>query len=113
MKKSVKLNSRDRINQAERALEQEQSTFSPSVSYIAFLKRELVRDYRDEETYWWQKSKDKWLNKGDRNLSFFITRLKLLGLGMPLINCPILMGLLCILKRLKGKWQSSFFFKDV
>lgn len=53
LKKQVNLNARDRICQAEYAFEQEQSSNSPSTWRINFLKRELVRAYRDEETYWW------------------------------------------------------------
>lgn len=75
-KKQVNLNARDRITQAEYALEQEQSSNRPSVSIIASLKKDLVKAYKDEETYWWQKSKDKWLHGGDRNTRFFHNSIK-------------------------------------
>lgn len=55
LKKQVNMNSRDRIQQAEVALEREQSSNQPSVEHINVLKRELVRAYRDEEIYWRQK----------------------------------------------------------
>ena len=70
-KKQVNLNARDRIFQAEYALEMEQSSNFPSSLRINLLKRELVSAYRDEETYWWQKSKDKWLHAGDKNTKLF------------------------------------------
>ncbi|XP_018474039.1 uncharacterized protein LOC108845308 [Raphanus sativus] len=71
LKKRANMNSRSRIEQAEIALERKQSAFMPSTATIQFLKRELMRAQKDEETYWWQKSKDKWLSGGDRNSRFF------------------------------------------
>lgn len=43
---------------------------------IRFLKQELVKAQRDEETYWWQRSRDKWLHRGDNNSNFFHNSLK-------------------------------------
>lgn len=65
------MNSGDRIHQAEAALEHEQSTLQQSTARIRLLKEDLVKAQRDEETYWWQKSRDKWLSRGDRNSHFF------------------------------------------
>ncbi|WZZ02029.1 hypothetical protein YC2023_074357 [Brassica napus] len=61
----------DRIHQAEAALEHEQSALQQSTARIRLLKEDLVKAQRDEETYWWQKSRDKWLSRGDRNSHFF------------------------------------------
>ena len=71
LKHTANISSRDRITQAQIALEREQSVLQPSIASIHYLKRELIRAQRDEEIFWWQKSKDKWLNGGDRNTSFF------------------------------------------
>lgn len=76
LKKRANMNSRSRIEQAEIALEREQSAFMPATATIQFLKRELMRAQKDEETYWWQKNKDKWLNGGDRNSRFFHNSVK-------------------------------------
>lgn len=71
LKKHSNMNSKERIHQAEAALEQEQSALVQSTDTIRLLKQELVKAQRDEETYWWQKSRDKWLNRGDKNSKFF------------------------------------------
>ncbi|CAA7026408.1 unnamed protein product [Microthlaspi erraticum] len=66
-KKENNLNSRDRIIQIQIALEAEQSTNFPGAQKVFILKKELVKAYRDEELFWSQKSRAKWLKEGDKN----------------------------------------------
>ena len=76
MKRNANINSRDRIAQAQIALEREQSVLQPSTASIHYFKRELVKAQRDEEMFWWQRSKDKWATKGDLNTKYFHASVK-------------------------------------
>ena len=76
LKKRSNMNSRERIRQLEFDLEQQQSSHDPSVYQIHALKKDLVKAYRDEEIYWWQKSNEKWMYAGDRNTKFFQNSVK-------------------------------------
>ncbi|KAG7565144.1 Reverse transcriptase domain [Arabidopsis suecica] len=75
-KKTNNLNSKDKINQLENALEVEQSTLFPRFLLVYNLKRDLALAYNEEEEYWRQKSKDKWMHSGDRNTGFFHASVK-------------------------------------
>lgn len=76
LKKNNCTNSNDKIQQMEAALEVVQSSCSPVLEHVRFLKRELARAYRDEETFWSQKSSEKWMRGGDKNTSFFHATVK-------------------------------------
>lgn len=38
---------------------------------IGYLKKELIKAYREEESYWKQKNKNKWAVKGDLNTRYY------------------------------------------
>lgn len=70
-KKDNSLNAQDAIHQFENALEVEQSSISPRFSLIHNLKHDLRKAYRDEEDFWSQRSRHKWLRCGNGNSKFF------------------------------------------
>lgn len=75
-KKEQSLNSRDKIHQIQVNLEQEQSAANPRTIRVNYLKKELLKEYKEEEKYWAQRSKDKWTVCGDRNTKFFHASVK-------------------------------------
>ncbi|KAG7588150.1 Reverse transcriptase zinc-binding domain [Arabidopsis suecica] len=70
-KKKNNMNALDRIHRCEEALEKVQSGSWPNLQQLHILKRELAKAYRNEELYWRQKSRQKWLRAGNRNSKFF------------------------------------------
>ncbi|KAM2566578.1 hypothetical protein TB1_009061 [Malus domestica] len=38
---------------------------------VKLMERELMTAHKNEETYWWTKSKTQWLKEGDKNTKFF------------------------------------------
>ena len=51
------MNARDKIYQIEKTLEKEQSAFFLSGIRVEYLKKSLVKEYKEEEKYWSQKIK--------------------------------------------------------
>ncbi|KAG7583244.1 Endonuclease/exonuclease/phosphatase superfamily [Arabidopsis suecica] len=70
-KKKNSMNALERIHQCEEALERVQSEMWPNLHQVHILKKELAKAYRNEEEYWRQKSRQKWLRSGNRNSKFF------------------------------------------
>lgn len=75
-KKQNSMNSLDKIHQIEVALEKEQSMVWPGFQRVSNLKRDLAKAYREEETFWKQKSRQKWLRSGNRNSKYFHAAVK-------------------------------------
>ena len=69
-------NSLTRISQARAALELEQSSGFPRNDVVWALKNDLCKANQDEETFWSQKSRAKWMHCGDMNTPFFHASVK-------------------------------------
>lgn len=48
----------------------------PSFSRMSWLQKELVVAHREEESFWGQKCRQKWLNSGDKNTKYFHASVK-------------------------------------
>ncbi|XP_019101891.1 PREDICTED: uncharacterized protein LOC109133329 [Camelina sativa] len=70
-KKENSVNAADKISHLQVALESEQSAHLPSQNLVFKLKKDLILAYKEEETYWSQKSSEKWLLDGDKNTKYF------------------------------------------
>ncbi|KAG7581071.1 Reverse transcriptase domain [Arabidopsis suecica] len=70
-KKDNDLNSKVKINAIEEELETVQSSACPSAVRLTHLKNKLVDAYREEESFWQQKSRATWMHSGDKNTKFF------------------------------------------
>ncbi|XP_018487613.1 uncharacterized protein LOC108858142 [Raphanus sativus] len=57
-------------------LELESSSLAPYWDRVAVLKSEIGKAFKEEEDFWAQKSRDKWLLVGDYNTSFFHASVK-------------------------------------
>ncbi|CAL9233523.1 unnamed protein product, partial [Arabidopsis halleri] len=63
--------SKTKIKRLRDKLEREEVKINPNFHLLKNLKWELTRACHEEEIYWKQKSKEKWLKEGDRNTRFF------------------------------------------
>ncbi|XP_010446022.1 PREDICTED: uncharacterized protein LOC104728786 [Camelina sativa] len=66
---------RETIEDLKSKLATAQADDTSSVEEIAGLTWQLREAYRDEEVYWFQKSRSRWMRFGDHNTSYFMPRL--------------------------------------
>ena len=64
-------NSAIRIKKLIQAIDTAHSDDQTTMAHIHGLRKDLLQAYRDEETFWKLKSRNQWLNEGDRNSKFF------------------------------------------
>lgn len=75
-KKSNATNSLERIDSLKKELEEEQASDLPRLHVVNSLKYQLGTAYKEEESYWSQKSNENWLKEGDMNSKFFHASVK-------------------------------------
>ncbi|XP_048596422.1 uncharacterized protein LOC125578148 [Brassica napus] len=62
---------KEKINELQKALEEVQMDNNRSQEDILDVSRKLQEAYKDEEDYWFQKSRNMWYSSGDRNTEFY------------------------------------------
>lgn len=75
-KKAFNLNAKEKITRIQEELEVEESKDCPKREFVLCLKHDLAKANKEEESYWNQRSKDKWLRCGDRNTKAFHASVK-------------------------------------
>lgn len=75
-KRENEMNSKERLMKLRHELELETGSLAPSWERVRDLKLEIGKAFKEEEDFWSQKSRDKWLVVGDNNTSFFHASVK-------------------------------------
>lgn len=70
-KRENNLNSAKQICGLMSKIDEAQTDGSMTLEQIYVLRKELILAYQNEETYWHDKSRNQWLQEGDRNTRFF------------------------------------------
>lgn len=74
-------NAQKRIKRLRKELDNQKSAQFPGWTRIACIKDQLGKAYADEESFWRQKSRHKWLLNGDKNTQFFHAAVKANRIG--------------------------------
>ena len=69
-------NAQTKINSIQQEIELEHAAIFPSFARMAILKRDMVLAHREEESFWSQKSRQKWMHSGDKNTKYFHASVK-------------------------------------
>lgn len=85
-KRKKRVNAQDKIKSLQERLEWFQSKPYSCWFVIQNIKKELMQAYKEEEMFWRQKSRDKWLKLGDRNSKFFHLSVKVNRLRLHLVK---------------------------
>ena len=64
-------NSKKMIMKLRTELEEEEKKVSPNLQRTIYMKLELAKLFQEEEEYWKLKSKNNWLQSGDKNTKVF------------------------------------------
>lgn len=75
-KKDNDANSKVRLTKIQFLFDEEHSKRNPSPRVMQELKLQMAQAYRDEDSFWKQKCRDKWNSFGDRNTKFFHASVK-------------------------------------
>ncbi|KAF8053524.1 hypothetical protein N665_1404s0001 [Sinapis alba] len=70
-KRKKNFNAKDKITLLQQRLKWFQSRDFPCRFMIDMIRKELLHAYKEEDSFWKQKSRDKWLVFGDRSSKFF------------------------------------------
>lgn len=69
-KSTAQTNSRKQTNSLIQKIDEAHTDSISTTEDIHLLQNQLTEAYRQEEEYWYNKSRVRWLNKGDRNTRF-------------------------------------------
>ncbi|KAG7588745.1 Reverse transcriptase domain [Arabidopsis suecica] len=108
-KKSADFNAKNRIQRLRKELDDELSVKCPCWERISEIKEQLSVAFSDEEIFWRQKSREKWMFEGDKITQFFHASVKSNRVKNSLSFLLDQNGVEHTLNREKGQIASLFF----
>lgn len=70
------MNAAKKIKELKASIDKAHSDPAISTEQIQIMRKKLTQEYKNEEIFWRQKSRNQWLNHGDRNTRFFYAATK-------------------------------------